>query len=144
MLAFASDEPRYLPIAWMFAAAFYAVTVCYLLQYVFRPTILDIDKLYGCAAVYLMLAVLWAYLYAIAQHFSPGAFTVGGTARDLSIADLFHYSFTVQTTTGFGDIVPVLAAARSLTMLQQVVGVLYIAILIARLAGVYSPDREQR
>jgi len=126
----------------MLSAAFYTATACYLLRYVFLPSILDIDKLYGCAAVYLLLAVLWTYLYAIAQHFFPGAFAAGGNARDaLSIADLLHYSFAVQTTTGFGDIVPVLASARSLTMEQEAIGVLYIAILVARFAGVYTQER---
>jgi hypothetical protein len=145
LLAFVWDESSYLPISWMFAAGFYAVTVCYLLHYVLRPSILDIDKLYGCAAVYLMLAVLWTYLYAIGQHFFPGAFAIGGNASEpLPIADLLHYSLAVQTTTGFGDIVPVLALARSLTMIQEAVGVLYIAILIARLASVYSRDGAQR
>jgi hypothetical protein len=144
VLAFAWDESRYLPISWMFAASFYSVTVSYLLRYVLRPSILDIDKLYGAAAVYLMLIVLWAYLYGITQHFFPGAFAAGGNVRALSNGDLLHYSVSVQTTTGFGDILPVLALARSLTMLQQVIGVLYIAILIARLAGVYSVDRDAR
>jgi hypothetical protein len=144
VLAFALDELRYLPISWMFAAGFYVVTVCYLLRYVLSPSVLDIDKLYGCAAVYLMLGVLWAYLYAIAQHFFPGANAAGGNAVDpRSTADLLYYSFSVQTTTGFGDIVPVLAPARSLTMLQEAIGVLYISILIARLAGIYSHERDQ-
>lgn len=143
--AFAWDESRLLAISWVFASGFYAVTVCYLLRYVLLPSILDIDKLYGCAAVYLMLAVLWAYLYALIQHFFPGSFAASAhVSNPLSTADLLHYSFAVQTTTGFGDIVPVLPAARSLTMIQEAIGVLYIAILIARLAGVYSQDRDQR
>jgi hypothetical protein len=144
VLAFAWDESRYLPISWTFAAGFYSVTICYLLRYVLRPSIRDIDKLYGAAAVYLMLIVLWAYLYGITQHILPGAFAAGGSVRALSNGDLLHYSVSVQTTTGFGDILPVLAASRSLTMLQQVIGVLYIAILIARLAGIYSVDRDRQ
>jgi Na+/citrate or Na+/malate symporter len=44
------------------------------------------------------------------------------------------------TTAGFGDIVPVLPVARGLTMLKQVVGVLYVAILIARLSKMYPTE----
>ena len=43
------------------------------------------------------------------------------------------------TSTGFGDIVPVHPVARMLSVLEQVAGVLFIAILIARLAGTYPP-----
>jgi hypothetical protein len=142
--AFARDELHYLPISWMFAASFYTLAISYLLRYVLRPTVMDLDKLYGGAAVYLMLVVLWGYLYAICQHFFPGSFAFGGNARDaLPMADLLYYSFTVLTSTGFGDIVPVLPSARSLTMLQQAVGVLYVAILISRLAGVYAMHHDR-
>jgi len=40
-------------------------------------------------------------------------------------------------TVGFGDITPVLIQSRFLTILEMVTGVMYIAILIARLTGVY-------
>jgi hypothetical protein len=143
-LAFSRDETHYLLISWMLAATFYALTISYLLRYVLRPTIMDIDKLYGGAAVYLMLVVLWGYFYAIGQHFFPGSFALGGNARDaLPMGDLLYYSFTVLTSTGFGDIVPVLPPVRSLTMLQQAVGVLYVAILISRLAGVYAMHHDR-
>jgi len=46
------------------------------------------------------------------------------------------------TSTGFGDAVPVLRYARGLCVLEQLVGALFLAILIARLAGVYPPRRE--
>ena len=46
---------------------------------------------------------------------------------------------TVLTSTGFGDSVPVSSPARALGIVQEVVGVLFVAILIARLAGIYPP-----
>jgi hypothetical protein len=57
----------------------------------------------------------------------------------VSISEILYFSFTVLTTTGFGDIVAVHPIARMLCVLEQVVGVLFIAILIARLAGTYPP-----
>ena len=41
------------------------------------------------------------------------------------------------TTAGFGDITPVLIQSRFPTILEAVTGVMYVAILIARLTGVY-------
>jgi hypothetical protein len=45
---------------------------------------------------------------------------------------------TTLSTTGFGDIVPVSSAARAAVILEQFAGVLYVALLIARLAGFAS------
>ena len=52
---------------------------------------------------------------------------------------MLYFSFTVLSSTGFGDITPVHPVARMLCVLEQVTGVLFIAILIARLAGTYPP-----
>jgi Ion channel len=49
-----------------------------------------------------------------------------------------YYSMTTLTSTGYGEITPVHPAARSLAMLQQWVGVMFVGILIARLAGLHQ------
>jgi hypothetical protein len=49
------------------------------------------------------------------------------------------FSFVTLTTLGYGDITPVTSAARSLAVIEAVFGVLYNAILIARLVGLYRP-----
>ena len=55
---------------------------------------------------------------------------------------------TTLTSTGYGEITPVAPAARALAQLQQVVGVLFVAILIARLTGRYrgrlGPGGDER
>lgn len=138
LLGFARAEPFYLMCSWAFGSAFYCVALVLLLRYVLMPENMNSDKLYGAAAAYLMLGIVWAYWYGIIQFFYPGAFTPAGAP--LAMFDLLYFSFAVLTTAGFGDIVPVAAVARGLTMLEQVVGVLYIAILIARLHSMYSTD----
>jgi hypothetical protein len=114
-------------------------------QYVLRRQVLTLDKLYGAAAAFLMLGLLRVYLYSFVLSFYPGALTAGGTLivqAKISSA-LLYFSFSVLSTTGFGDIVPVHAIARMLCVIEQVAGVLFIAILIARLAGTLPPvDRR--
>jgi hypothetical protein len=125
-------------------ATFYFLTVSYLLTYVLKREVLTLDKLYGAAAAFLMLGVLWAYFYSFVLSFYPGALTVSGTPIvEAKISELLYFSFTVLSTAGFGDIVPVHAVARMLCVIEQVAGVLFIAILIARLAGTLPPvDRR--
>jgi hypothetical protein len=144
-LALKHDVAIWRIYSWAFTAALYFATTAQLLAYVFRRDVMTADKLYGAAAAYLLAGALWAYLYAIVQYFYPGALVAGGqAAATLNPYDFVYFSFTVLPSTGFGDIVPVLPPARALVLLEQVVGVLFVAILIARLAGIFPPRRESR
>jgi Na+/citrate or Na+/malate symporter len=53
------------------------------------------------------------------------------------MTELLYFSFTALTTAGFGDVTPALVQSRFLTVLEMIIGVMYVAILIARLTGVY-------
>ena len=133
------DDDRELAMSWMFSAGLYFVTTVYLLRYVFHPTVMTQDKLFGAAAAYLMIGVLWAYNYAIVGYFYPQSYMVVGQPGRLVYADALYLSMTVLTSTGFGDIAPLTRQARGVCMVEQITGALFVAILIARLAGVYPP-----
>jgi hypothetical protein len=135
------DNDTDLAWSWMFSAAIYSITTCYLLRYVFQPRIMTQDKLFGAAAAYLMIGVFWAYLYAIIGFFYPHSYMVVGQPGRLVYADSLYLSMTVLTGTGFGDVTPLTRQARGICMIEQITGALFLAILIARLAGVY-PARE--
>jgi Ion channel len=133
------NDTAHLASSWGFAAALDLATIVYLLAYVFRPEVMTVDKLFGAAAAYLMIGSLWATLYALTNLFYPGSFVGLGDVHSSELSDFLYFSYTVLTSTGFGDIVPKTRQARAVCNLEQLVGVLYIAILIARLAGVYPP-----
>lgn len=133
------DSAADLAWSWIFSAALYASGAGHLLRYVFQPRVMTQDKLFGAAAAYLLIGVLWAYVYAIVGFFYPGSYLVVGQPGPLVYADALYLSMTVLTSTGFGDIVPLTRQARGICMIEQVTGALFVAILIARLAGVYPP-----
>jgi len=134
-----NDSDKDLAASWMFSAALYFITTTYLLRYVFQPRIMTQDKLFGAAAAYLMIGVLWAYLYAIIGFFYTNSYMVVGQPGRLVYADALYLSITVLTSTGFGDVTPLTRQARGVCMIEQITGALFVAILIARLAGVYPP-----
>ena len=136
------DDDNALAWSWMFSATLYFITTMYLLRYVFQPRVMTQDKLFGAAAAYLMIGVLWAYLYAIMGHFYPLSYMVLGQPGRLVYADALYLSMTVLTSTGFGDVTPLTRQARGICMIEQITGALYVAILIARLAGVYPPKES--
>ncbi len=71
---------------------------------------------------------------SIVERLLPGAFA-GHTDESGGLADWAYFSFVTLTTVGYGDITPVALGARSLSMLEALVGQLYPAVIIARLVS---------
>jgi hypothetical protein len=129
--------PSLFDLALRFDAAVYATTIALLLRYVFDREVLTSDRLWGAAAAYLMIGVLWSFIYTIVDRALPQSFAIRGAIEPMQLIDVLYFSFSTLTSTGFGDIVPLTAAARTAATLEGIVGQLFLAILIARLVGVY-------
>jgi hypothetical protein len=97
-------------------------------------------RIEGAIALYLLIALLFATAYETLEDFVPGAF-VGAT----SLPDSFRYfSLIVQTSTGFGDIVPAMPLARTLVTMQAVTGQIFVAVLLARLVSLELAARAAK
>jgi Ion channel len=126
--------------------AFYAVASVLMCQYMLRDTRATIDELFAAAAAYMLLALAWSMTYWSIEFLNPGAFIVTNPMlpeRRIWF-EFLYLSMTTLTTTGYGDIVPVSSAARSAVLLEQFVGVLYVALVISRLAGFAGATRDER
>jgi hypothetical protein len=67
----------YLAWSWRFSVGVFALTLVHLVRYVLHPGApagMTIDRLYGGAAAYLLLGLLWCYFYALREHFVPDSF----------------------------------------------------------------------
>jgi len=128
-------------------ALVYVSVLVLLLRYVFGPEVLDADRLWGAASAYLMIGILWCFVYALVELERGQTFIVRGEPANLELTELLYFSFSTLTTIGFGDIVPRSRGAQVTAMFEGIVGTLFLAILIAKLVGVYPPrqaaEREQ-
>lgn len=120
-------------------ALVYISVIVLLLRYVFGPEVMDGDRLWGAAAAYLMIGILWCFLYALVELERGQTFLVRGEPSNLQLIDLLYFSFSTLTTIGFGDIVPLSPGAQVAAIFEGIVGTLFLAILIAKLVGVYPP-----
>jgi Ion channel len=121
----------------------YLTVIALLLRYVFGPETMDADRLWGAASVYLMIGILWCFIYAITAIPDAAAFLMRGEPVKLSLTGLLYFSFSTLTTIGFGDIVPVTRAGQVAAILEGIFGTLFLAILIAKLVGVYPPPGHE-
>jgi hypothetical protein len=92
------------------------------------------DELYGIGAAFTVVAWGFAYVYLAVVIWVPGSIgPLGdGTSR---FFDLLFFSFTNLTSVGLSDILPTGDHARSMVILEQVAGVLYVAMVISRLVA---------
>ena len=116
---------------------FIAFTIFHVLRHIFRVQEVTRDTIAGAAAVYLLLALMWAFIYDVVELLQPDSFAISATQM-LQPRNLFlYYSFVTITTLGYGDIVPVTNIATSLAALEAVAGQLYLVVLVAWLVGMY-------
>jgi hypothetical protein len=123
-------------------APFYFFISYGMVRYVFADERVTSDEIYATGAAFTVVAWGFAYVYAAAQVVWPGSFTGGGGAADQSWYQLLFLSFTTLTSTGLSDVMPVLGHARSLSMIEQVTGVFYIAFVVARMVALTVARRN--
>ena len=92
------------------------------------------DRLLAAIALYVVIGMIWAMLYALVNTMVPGAFA-GALPHGATLFDWGYFSIVTLTTVGYGDITPVANAARSLAAVEAMIGQLYPAIIIARLVA---------
>ena len=136
-----------------FGILFIGYIIYKLLMLIFTSQRVTADTIFASLCAYLLLATLWTYSYSLLEMFDPGAFKYSLIddpekrimrlgAEPAGIES--YYSLVTMTTLGYGDIIPVTSAARSLATLQAVVGQLYLAVLVARLVGLHVADSVRK
>ena len=95
------------------------------------------DTIEGGIAVFFMIGILFTIIFRMVAIIDPQAFSELGDTSYL-LDTLFYFSFTTLTTLGYGDVTPVSDLARTLANFEALVGVMYPAIYIARVVGIYT------
>jgi len=100
------------------------------------------ETIFGALCVYLLVGFTFATVYSVLAAFQPNAFYLDPRTNLHVVPDRFdfiYYSFGTMTSLGAAGITPVSTQARSFSILEAILGVLYLAVLIAGLIGAYRP-----
>jgi hypothetical protein len=121
-----------------------AILVVMTLKQTFLPGPVNVHRVMGGVAAYLLIGVTWAFGYKLLIEEVPDAIhfqsSLAGTSTG-EPARLIYFSFTTLTTLSYGDAYPVHRVARSLAISEALIGQLYPAILIATLVGMALQTR---
>ncbi len=115
---------------------FLAFTIIIILSRLFKEEEVTLDVIYSALVSFMLIALMWAFIFDILEGLSPGSFLVTEGQFEDSRIHFIYYSFVTITTVGFGDILPVSLTARAFSIVEMVVGQIFLIVLIARLVGI--------
>jgi cytochrome c oxidase subunit IV len=87
----------------------------------------------GSLAIYLMLGLAFAWLVGFIAEVGTGPYFAQGTNGNEG--QWAYYSFTVLTTTGFGDLTPARPVGHAVAVIEMLMGQLYLVTVIGVLVG---------
>ncbi|MGO8984995.1 MAG: ion channel [Terriglobales bacterium] len=119
---------------------FDAFIVVVIFRRVFTDDQPNSETVFGALCIYLLVGFAFASIYGMVASIQPRAFYLNPLNNFHAIPDRFdfiYYSFATMTSLGAVGIIPVSAPARSLSVIESILGVLYLAVLIARLMDAY-------
>ncbi|MGZ4777478.1 MAG: ion channel [Oryzihumus sp.] len=136
-----TSSAELIPWSAAFEAVLYVYAALSMLAYMLKDDDVSTDELFAIPAVFTLLAWAFAYVYVDLQALDPGSFSDSGNPK--SWMDLLFLSFTILSSTGLSDILPLSAHARSVVMLEQLAGVFYIAMVVTRLVSLRRTRRDR-
>jgi voltage-gated potassium channel len=119
---------------------------------VIRSNAVSFDSIFGAISAYLLFGLAWGLSYWAIYAVAPESFifpdhnaSLDGTepARIGEFSQFIYYSFVTMSTLGYGDITPVGRISRTLTWVQAVTGLFYVAVVIAWLVSALPRPEEK-
>jgi hypothetical protein len=90
----------------------------------------------GALTIYVLVGLMFAWVISLVAVISGDAFFSTGT--DASQGDRVYYSFTVLTTTGFGDLTAATPVGHALAVVEMLLGQLYLVTVIGVIVGDFA------
>ena len=105
------------------------------------------EAVFGALCIYLLVGFSFASLYSILATVEPHAFYLSPLLNAHSVPDRFdliYYSCGTITCLGASGITPVSDQARSISIIEALLGILYLAVLISRLLSAYNSREPEK
>ena len=103
---------------------------------------IDTETLLGAIAAYVLIGMFFAFAYQAAGQLGSVPF-FGSQGHGSLSQDLF-FSFVTMTTVGYGDLVPAANPGQSLSVLEALIGQLFLVVAVGKIIGSMKPRRVDR
>jgi hypothetical protein len=136
-----SDNDTIVLTSGLLHCPFYFYVSYAMLRYLFHDDEVTTDEYFATGAAFTVVAWGFAYAFAAVQVVWPDSFS-SPTGSDQEWFELLYLSFSTLTSVGLSDIVAVGLHARSIVMIEMMVGVFYVAMVVARMVGLTMMRRR--
>jgi hypothetical protein len=93
------------------------------------------ETVLGALCTYVLVGLLFAFFYlAVAELFDKPFFAQQGAHQQ---SEYLYFSFVALTTLGFGDLSPAVGLPQALTVLEALLGQVFLVTLVARLVTLW-------
>lgn len=113
---------------------FFVILAFILIRNFIKAKEIHLDIILGAMAGFILLGLIGGVAFEIMETLNPGSFLLVSKINDY---DFYYFSFISLLTVGYGDIVSLSAATKSLSILISLVGQFYMTIGIALFVGKY-------
>ncbi len=124
-------------------ALFIGGVIIGMLRFVLKSAEVNREIIYAAILLYLMAALMWAFVYTFLELIDPASFNIDLGHPQGYLLVFQYYSFVTITTLGYGDITPVTEVAKAFSVLEAVVGQLYLVVAVAWLVGMYVSKKSK-
>lgn len=107
-----------------------------LIMHMYRDDVVTLDELFAAGATFTLFVWGFALAYSVCQQLVPqslSALVDQDTHR--TWMELLFMSFSIQSGTGMGDVMPISKEARVIGIFQMFASVMYLAIVVSRLVA---------
>ncbi len=132
-----------LVIGELFGMMFIGFAVFELIRFILASEDVTKEVLFAAVIIYLLMALMWSFAYIVLEAIVPGSFNIPGPRVEEKQFVFLYYSFVTITTLGYGDITPATHQAGALTILEAIVGQIYLVVLVSFLVGMFVSRRAK-
>ena len=125
----------------LIGCAFFAYVTAIIFRDTFFSTYVSLNTIIGAICVYMQIGLFFGFAFTVVDLVDPSAFADIAHSESL-VSRFIYFSFVTLTTLGYGDIAPLSPSARSLAVLEAIIGQVYLTVLVARLVGLHLSQGE--
>jgi hypothetical protein len=118
-----------------------------MLRFMLRRGNIDSERIFAALNVYLMIGLICGVVFSIFEEQWPGSFAIHSSfvhgSKNVLLEHGIYFSYVTLGTLGYGDIIPISGPARALAVVEAIGGQMYLAVVVARLVGLYRTDVER-
>lgn len=143
---FATSETALDGVGFLLVGLVLLMTPVTILRRVLSKDKVDVETLFAAVDVYIIIGIIFAAVFiGLATLIHPPQHQpfLAQPPPYHPPSDYVYLSFVTLTTVGFGDLTPLTNLARSVVVLEALMGQIFLVTLVARLVSLYSAEHRR-